>query len=92
MHIRQHDVPGVLSAIARLLAQGAPLVVGLWGGDQGEVSGASTPGGHQRLFSLRPFDVNLELLAACGEIEDASIWDAGPDAWQYQVFRVRIRH
>ena len=89
MHIRQHDVSRVLSAMAASLAPGSPLLVGMWGGDQGEISGALL-GGHPRLFSLRPFDVNLELLAAWGEIEDASTWDATDDAWQYQVFRLRI--
>ena len=71
------------------LRPGAPLVVGVWGGDQGDIIGESGLDGHRRFFSLRPFDVNLRLFAAGGQIENATKWDLGPDEWQYQVFQLR---
>jgi SAM-dependent methyltransferase len=90
MHFRAVDVPETLSAMTAPLRQGAPLFVGVWGGDQGDIIGEFGLDGHQRLFSLRPFEVNLRLFAACGDVEHATTWDYGPDEWQYQVFKLRV--
>jgi SAM-dependent methyltransferase len=89
MHIPTDDVPETLTAMIKSLRPGAPLFVGVWGGDQGDIIGEFGLDGHQRFFSLRPLDVNLELFAACGEVERATTWDLGPDEWQYQVFQLR---
>ena len=89
MHIRADDVPRTLTAMTASLRPGAPLFVGVWGGDHGDINGELGLDGHQRFFSLRPFDVNLQLFAACGEVERATTWDLGPDEWQYQVFQLR---
>ena len=89
MHIAGDDVPKTLTAMTASLRPGAPLLVGVWGGDQGDIIGEFGLDGHQRFFSLRPFDVNLRLFAACGQIENATTWDLGPDEWQYQVFQLR---
>lgn len=91
MHIPEDQIPETLSAMTAPLRPGAPLFVGVWGGGQGDVVGEFGIAGHQRLFSLRPFDVNLTLFAACGSIEHASNWDLGADEWQYQVFQLRVR-
>jgi SAM-dependent methyltransferase len=90
MHLRQGDVPDTLSAMMAVLELGAPLVVGVWGGPQGELVGGTSLAGHQRLFCLRPLEVNYQLFAACGAVEHTSTWDLGPDEWQYQVFRIRV--
>ena len=89
MHVAGADVAETLTAMTTSLTPGAPLLVGVWGGDQGDIIGEFGLDGHQRFFSLRPFDVNLRLLAACGEVENATTWDFGPDEWQYQVFQLR---
>lgn len=89
MHIPTDDVPDALAAMIASLRRGAPLVVGVWGGAQGDILGEFGLSGHQRFFSLRPFDVNTRLFAACGEVERATIWDLGPEEWQYQVFQLR---
>ena len=73
-----------------VLRPGAPLFVGVWGGEQGDIVTGTPLAGLQRLFSLRPFDVNHRLLAACAEVEHASTWDLGPDEWEYQVFQLRV--
>ena len=85
MHIPTADVPQTLTAMVASLRPGAPLCVGVWGGDQGDIIGEFGLDGHQRFFSLRPFDVNLTLFAACGEVERATTWALGPDEWQYEV-------
>jgi SAM-dependent methyltransferase len=90
MHIPENEIPRTLSAMTATLRTGAPLLVGMWGGDQGDIIGEFGLAGHQRLFSLRPFDVNHSLFAACGEVEHASTWDLGADEWQYQVFQLRM--
>jgi SAM-dependent methyltransferase len=92
MHLRQDDVPNTLSAMTAVLRLGAPLVVGLWGGQQRDVVSGTSLAGNQRLFCLRPVDVNYQLFAACGAVEHTSTWDLGPDEWEYQVFRVRVDH
>ncbi len=91
MHIPEDEVPDTLSAMTAPLRPGAPLLVGVWGGDQGDFISEIGLAGHQRPFSLRPFGVNHRLFAACGDVEHASTWDLGADEWQYQVFQLRIR-
>jgi SAM-dependent methyltransferase len=90
MHFTDREVPGVLSAMATSLRVGAPLDVGLWGGDHGDVISEVGIAGHQRLFSLRPVAVNHQLMASCAVVERTSTWDLGDDEWQYQVFRLRV--
>lgn len=90
MHIPEATVPECLSAMTAPLRPGAPFVVGLWGGDRGDVISELGPAGHRRFFSLRPFDVNHRLLAACATVEHASVWDLGDGEWQYHVFQLRV--
>ncbi|MCU1360257.1 MAG: putative methyltransferase [Ilumatobacteraceae bacterium] len=89
MHVPADAVPQTLTAMIATLRPGAPLLIGVWGGDQGDMIGEWILDGHQCFFSLRPFHVNLRLFAACAEVEHATTWDLGPDEWQYQVFRLR---
>lgn len=91
MHIPADDVPRTLTAMTATLRPGAPLLVAVWGGDQGDIVGKFGLAGHQRFFSLRPFDVNLELFEACALVETATTWNFEPDEWQYQVFQLRTR-
>lgn len=90
MHIPEDQLPEALSAMTAPLRPGAPLSIGVWGGDHGELMSDFGLAGHQRLFSLRPFGVNRKLFAACGRVEHACTWDFGADEWQYQVFQLRI--
>jgi len=90
MHIPEYDVADTLRAMAVPLRLGAPLFVGLWGGDRRDMISDWGIKGQRRPFSLRPSAVNQELLAVCGPVETVSTWDTGPAGWEYQLFQVRI--
>ncbi len=90
MHVPEDEVATTVTAMTRPLRRGSPLAVGLWGGDRrDEVEATSLPG-RQRLFSLRPFERNRELLSVGGAIERAEVWEIGPESWQYHAFVVRV--
>ncbi|MEM7325313.1 MAG: class I SAM-dependent methyltransferase [Actinomycetota bacterium] len=94
MHLPEDQVADALAAMARALAPGSPLQIGLWGGDRQDVVMPSKTGTEQRLFSYRPFDRNWDLFAAIGGIEWATRWDIVPggseNGLQYQVFLIRL--
>jgi len=90
MHVPEADVSATVSELVRLLRPGAPLFVGLWGGDQGQIVSEQGVDGQRRMFSLRSPGRNRELLAASAPIEWSTTWDLGPDHWSYQLFRLRV--
>ena len=90
MHVPEPAVPVALTAMVSTLASGAPLFVGLWGGGLGEQIDDDRIEGEQRLFSLRTFDRNTELLGSVGVVERSEIWPVGDDAWEYHLFLVRV--
>lgn len=87
MHVTETDVPAVLGAMVRPLASGAPLLIAQWGGQRGEYVDDMRLPGERRLFSLRTFDHNRELLAAAGSIEREERWEARDE--EYHVFLIR---
>lgn len=89
MHVPEPHVEPVLAAMARTLRPGSPLFVALWGGSLGEHISDNQIAGERRLFSLRTFERNRELLASVGTIERAENLDLGPDDWEYHVFLTR---
>jgi SAM-dependent methyltransferase len=89
MHIPEPDVPDTLTAMIATLRPGAPLLVGLWGGEQRDLVDESKIQGQRRLYRLRSFERNREMLTTCGTVELASCWDFSSDGWQYQVFQIR---
>ena len=88
MHIPDERMPDTLASMAVVLAPGAPLFVGQWGGHGDEIDNHRIEG-EQRLFSLRSFARNRELLAAVGELQRAEILPVGDDGWEYHVMMVR---
>ncbi|MGH1491673.1 MAG: class I SAM-dependent methyltransferase [Acidimicrobiales bacterium] len=91
MHIPTEQVEATLAATAKLLQPGAPLLIGLWGGERRDLIDEKKIAGQRRLFSLRPLDLNRKLIATCGTIEFESRWDSKNDGEEYQVFRLRTR-
>jgi len=91
MHFPEAHVPTALAAMVTVLAPGAPLVVAQWGGSLGDLVDDTELPGQQRLFSLRSFERNCELIAAAGALEHKDLWhDVGPEGWEYHVVRVRL--
>lgn len=85
MHLPEVEVPDAAAAMAAVLRPGAPLVIGMWGGDLGTVMAEDRIPGLRRFFDLRPVARNVDLLAACGTLDDLAVWDVGPEGWNYQV-------
>lgn len=96
MHIPEDEVPAALRAMIGPLSSGAPLMVGMWGGERQDVITESRAGGAQRLFSYRSLSANKRLLHAAGTVERAEAWDVVPGGaergMQYQLFLVRVEH
>lgn len=90
MHVPEAEVPDVARAMTVSLEPGAPLMVGLWGGTRRDEISTTQIEGEQRLFSMRPLEMNRELLSSAGVIEHSEIWDVGPDGWHYQLFLIRV--
>ena len=92
MHLPEVEVPAAITAMAACLGDGAPLFVGLWGGDRDDTIDEQQIDGERRLFSLRPAEQNRALIAQAGEVEWMTVLDVGPPGWNYQAVRVRISH
>ncbi len=90
MHIEEEQVPATLSAMVDVLRTGAPLFIGLWGGELGDQIDEAQIKGERRLFSLRSLARNRELIETCGRIETATALDVGTTDWEYQGFLVRV--
>lgn len=89
MHVPTSQAAKVAAAMVAPLQGGAPMMVGLWGGEERDQIEASQIEGEQRLFSLRTVDQNLALLTSAGATVHLETWDAGPDRWEYQLYLVR---
>lgn len=90
MHVPEAEVPDVVRAMVVPLEPGAPLMIGLWGGVRRDEISTAQIEGEQRLFSMRPIEMNHDLLSSAGAIEHSETWDVGPEGWQYQLFLIRI--
>jgi SAM-dependent methyltransferase len=90
MHLPEDEAALAVLAMTQSLCVGAPLFIGLWGGDKGDFVSEFGIDGQSRLFCLRHFDVNLGIVAAHAEVTSAEAWET-VDGWQYQVFQLRIR-
>lgn len=89
MHLPEAEVPQAIGAMAAVLRSGAPLIVGMWGGMQGEHLSDIQIEGQRRLFRLQSPERNRELLESAMLLEREEVWSIGPDDWNYQVFLLR---
>ena len=90
MHVPESEVEVVVTRMVRPLRAGAPLMVGLWGGERRDEIDTTRLPGERRLFSLRPFERNAELLSAAGSIETSEIRGTSPEGWEYHTFLIRV--
>ena len=87
MHVPDSAIARTLAELRRVLAPGAPVAVGVWGGpDVQELydDGSDRP---PRLFSRRSNERWRSLLAALGTLERFTAWDHRGLAYQFALLR-----
>lgn len=91
MHIPAVWIDGAMREIARVLAPGAAVAIGVWAGPDVENFGDthSNPLGHRRLFSLRSETRWRALLDLVGRLDDFEVW---PDAKATDDVRYHLAH
>ena len=90
MHFREQDVRQAVVELAGLLRPGSPMLIGMWGGEGGDVVSEMGVPGHRRYFGLRSQEQNAALLASrSNEIEWSAVWEFGESEWEYHLFRLR---
>lgn len=89
MHLPEAEVPTALAAMTESLRAGSPFFVAQWGGSLGDHVDETKIAGQRRLFSLRSFERNRQLVSEAGEIEREEVWPVGPEGWEYHVFVLR---
>lgn len=89
MHLPEASVIDALRAMTGSLQSGAPLAIGVWGGELGALVESETDG-FERQFFLRTLAQNTSLMQGYGAIESSETWDVGPDGWDYQVVVLRV--
>ena len=91
MHVAEDELVATVGAMTGPLRPGAPLQIGLWGGERRlHVVDDRALVGRRRPFDLRPPELNRALLGSVAPIEWSAVETIGPDGWNYQLFRLRI--
>jgi SAM-dependent methyltransferase len=85
LHIPDRDLPDVLAETMRVLAEGAPLAVGLWSGDDEEVIAVDDETQQNRLYSRRDETVR-RLFGEHGLVSGFTTWDRPGTGRHYQFF------
>ena len=91
MHIPDVAIGDAMRELARALAPGAPMAVGVWGGPDVEhysESPADAPGQPRRLFSRRSEPRWRTLLELVGRIDEYEVWEQpgdDGDAFRYHL-------
>jgi SAM-dependent methyltransferase len=78
MHIPHVAIDGAMHEIARVLAPGAPVAIGVWGGPDLEHLSSDAANAPRRLFSRRSEARWRTLLGHVGRLDDFEVW-APPD-------------
>lgn len=88
MHLDRDDSRRAVEEMLRTLHIGAPLLIGMWGGEvEDSIFDSHRIKGSRRPFHLRSFDRNRQLLSTVGEVEQAQRWEyaSGEDYHVYQL-------
>lgn len=89
MHLTVAEADVAIRAMADVLTPGAPMLIGVWGGD-GQEERESNIDGFDRQFSLRTPEENQAIFSQAGTIDRRETWDAMTHGWHYQVFQLRV--
>jgi SAM-dependent methyltransferase len=91
MHVPDVDIDAALRELVRVLAPGAPLAIGVWGGPDVETRSDRDVLDPPRFFSLRSPDRWHATLRAHGAIERAETWGQDrADEWTYLWCLLRV--
>lgn len=90
MHIPSVAIENAMREVARVMAPGATVAIGVWGGPDVEHYGDAPVAGDQprRLFSRRSEARWRTLLELVGRIDDFEVWEQegpGDDAFRYHL-------
>lgn len=90
-HVPDSQVDEALIEIVRVLEQGAPVTIGLWGGRDEIIESASSATGVQlpRHFTLRSHDRIRSILGRHLVVESDETFPAGPSDWDYHISACR---
>jgi SAM-dependent methyltransferase len=91
LHVPDDRIDAALDEIARVLAPGAPLAIGLWSGPDEEAINEDDTIVPKRFFSRRSDQRLREILGRHGAIERFETWDVPDSDWPYQFAVLRIR-
>lgn len=91
LHVPDDRIDACLDEIARVLAPGAPLAIGLWSGPDEEGINEDDTIEPKRFFSRRSDQRLREILGRHGAIERFETWDVPDGDWPYQFAVLRSR-
>ena len=84
LHVPDRHLDAALSEIVRVLAPGAPLAVGVWGGLDREGPGDRDRYDPPRFFSLRGHERWRAALEQHGRVQEWDTWTPDGQSWTYQ--------
>ena len=91
LHVPDAQLDSALTEVRRVLAPGAPLAIGVWGGQDFEGPSVEDDIQPPRFFALRSDARLREMLARHGELERFETWPgSGANSWTYQWCVLRV--
>lgn len=92
VHVPDDQFAAALDAIAERLVDGAPLAVGMWGGQDHEGHSDRDTIDPPRFFSSRSHERARAMLSRVGRLERFDTWAGSRSTdWEYQWAVVRVR-
>jgi SAM-dependent methyltransferase len=90
LHVSDADFDTAMLEIRRVLRAGAPLAVGVWGGEDWEGANVKDTITPPRFFSSRSDERIQEMLGRHGTIERFTTWSRESSTWWYQWCVLRV--
>ncbi len=91
VHVPDARFHEAMGSIVRVVAPGAPVAIGTWGGEDHEGIAEFDTLQPPRFFSRRSNERFQEMLAEHGDVERFDTWTHSISGWQYQYAILRTR-